>query len=66
MDINKRTSRMLTNLPLLKHNLPIISFIAINKKDYITAILAVYELNNTDLLADIFIKNYLLNLEKYI
>lgn len=66
MDINKRTSRMSANLPLLKHNLPLISFLAVNKRDYITAILAIYELNDTSLLRDIFVDNYILNMRRYI
>ena len=66
LDINKRTSRMISNLPLLKKNLPLISLLAVEKRDYITAILAVYELNNVSLLADIFVSNYLLNMKRYI
>lgn len=66
LDINKRTSRMSANLPLLKKNLPLISLLAVEKRDYITAILSVYELNNVSLLADIFVSNYLLNMKRYI
>lgn len=57
---------MSANLPLLKHNLPLISFLAVNKRDYITAILAIYELNDTSLLRDIFVDNYILNMRRYI
>jgi hypothetical protein len=39
--------------------------IQLEKKKYIVAILAIYELNNVDLLQDIWIENYLLNLERY-
>ena len=56
---------MVANLPLLKHNLPLISFLAVERKVFITAILAVYELNDVSLLADIFVQNYLLNVERY-
>jgi len=65
MDINKRTSRMSCNLPLLKHNLPLISLLAISPRDYITAILAVYELQDTSLLAQLYTDNYLLNAHRY-
>jgi hypothetical protein len=56
---------MLTNLPLLKHNLPLLSLLAIDKRTYITAILAIYELNDVNLMADLFVNNYLLNLKRY-
>lgn len=65
LDINKRTSRIMCNLPLIKHNLPVLSLIQLEKKKYIIAILAVYELNNVDLLQNIWTENYLLNLQKY-
>ena len=65
LDINKRTSRMSANLPLLKHNLPLISFLAIEKRDYIDAILAIYELNDVSLMAKLYTENYLLNMHRY-
>lgn len=66
LDINKRTSRMSANLPLLKFNLPLISLLAVEKRTYITAILAIYELNDVSLIRDIFVENYLLNMKRYI
>lgn len=66
LDINKRTSRMMCNLPLLKHRLGIISLMQIKQRDYITAVLAIYELNDVSLLAQIYTENYLLNLDRYI
>lgn len=66
LDINKRTSRMSANLPLLKHNLPLISLLAVEKRIYINAILAVYELNDVSLIRDLFVENYLLNMKRYI
>ncbi|MEF2175212.1 MAG: Fic family protein [Candidatus Absconditabacteria bacterium] len=65
LDINKRTSRIMCNLPLIKNNLPVLSLIQLEKKKYIIGILSVYELNNFDLLQNIWTENYLLNLEKY-
>lgn len=66
LDINKRTSRMSCNLPLLKNWLWIISLLQVKKRDYITAILAIYELNDPSLMASIFTDNYLLNIDRYI
>ena len=65
LDINKRTSRMVSNLPLLKHNLPLISLLAVEKRIYINAILAIYELNDVSLMGNIFVENYLLNMKRY-
>jgi len=65
LDINKRTSRMSANLPLLKHNLPLISLLAVEKRTYINAILAVYELNDVSLIRNIFVENFLLNMKRY-
>lgn len=65
LDINKRTSRILWNLPLIKHNLPVLSLVQLPKKKYISSILTIYELNNTSVLQDIWTENYLLNLKRY-
>ncbi len=64
-DINKRTSRIGSNFPLLRAGLPPISLLQVNQKDYITAILAIYELNEVSLMADLFLKNYRLNMDRY-
>ena len=66
MDINKRTSRISANIPLIKNWFAPISLLQVKEKDYILAILAIYELNDTSLMRDIFVNNYLLNLERYI
>lgn len=66
MDVNKRTSRLSCNLPLVKHHLPLISFLQAEKKQYITAILAIYELNDVSLMADLYVENYLLNMHRYV
>jgi Fic family protein len=66
MDINKRTSRIWANIPLIKNGLIPFSFLQIKDRDYINAILAVYELNDVSLIRDIFVENYLLNMKRYI
>lgn len=66
MDINKRTSRISCNIPLIKKWLIPFSFLQINDRDYINAILAIYELNDISLIRDIFVENYLLNMKRYI
>lgn len=66
MDINKRTSRISANIPLIKNWFVPFSFLQVKDRDYITAILAIYELNDTSLLRDIFVDNYILNMRRYI
>lgn len=57
-DVNKRTSRLAANISLIKNNLCPIAFIDLNERDYINAMLGVYELNKTELLEDVFVWAY--------
>ncbi len=66
MDINKRTSRISANIPLIKNWLAPISLLQTKERDYIDAILAVYELNDISLIRNLFVDNYLLNIDRYI
>jgi hypothetical protein len=53
-DANKRMSRLTANLPLIQGNLTPLSFVDVSVKDYTDGILGVYELNQVDLLRDVF------------
>lgn len=57
-DGNKRTARAMCNVPLIKANLPPISFVDFGKKDYLMAMLAFYELGDIRLLEQSFAKAY--------
>lgn len=57
-DVNKRVSRLVANIPLIRSNLSPLSFMDVSQKTYINGLLAVYELNSIDLLRDIFIFAY--------
>ena len=57
-DVNKRVSRLAANIPLIKANLTPLSFTEVPVKTYTEAILGVYELNQIDLLKDVFIWAY--------
>ncbi|OGZ62023.1 MAG: hypothetical protein A3H51_02375 [Candidatus Spechtbacteria bacterium RIFCSPLOWO2_02_FULL_38_8] len=57
-DVNKRVSRLAVNIPLMQHNLSPLSFIDVPKKDYISSLLAVYELNKIEYLRDVFMWAY--------
>ena len=64
-DVNKRTSRLSANFPLLHANLVPLSFDAIEKGDYIDAMIAIYELNNIKPLVDLYTHSYERTAEKY-
>lgn len=53
-DVNKRTSRLAANLPLIRHNLKPLSFIDVPQEEYIEGTIAVYEKRRTELLRDVF------------
>lgn len=57
-DGNKRTGRLTCNIPLLNAGLPPISFIAIDKADYLAGLIAFYETGDLALLADIVADGY--------
>lgn len=57
-DGNKRTSRVVCNVPLLQAGLPPISFVDFGKQDYIVSLLAFYELGDVRLAERCFIEAY--------
>ncbi|ERM84709.1 hypothetical protein P872_23655 [Rhodonellum psychrophilum GCM71 = DSM 17998] len=57
-DVNKRTSRLAANIPFVKNNLSPLSFVEMPSDLYIKGILGIYELNQVDLLKDVFIWGY--------
>ena len=64
-DVNKRTSRLCANIPLLRHNLVPLSFNAVDKDDYAAAVLAVYELKEPRPMADLYAASYLRTCAEY-
>lgn len=64
-DVNKRVSRLVANIPLIKNNLSPLSFTDVPKNDYINGLLAVYELNKTELLRDVFVWAYERSAKRY-
>lgn len=57
-DVNKRVSRLASNIPLIRRNLCPLSFIDVPDRAYIDGILGVYELNRIELLRDVFVWAY--------
>lgn len=54
-DVNKRTARMVANIPLIKCNLKPLSFTDVNQEDYVMSLLGVYEKNNINILHDLYV-----------
>ncbi|MFZ4536216.1 Fic family protein [Propionivibrio sp.] len=65
-DVNKRVSRIGANIPLIKHNLCPLSFIDVPEAAYIEGTLGVYELNQMELLRDVFVWAYERSCQRYL
>lgn len=65
-DVNKRVSRIGANIPLIKHNLCPLSFIDVPERAYIDGTLGVYELNQIELLRDVFVWAYERSCQRYL
>lgn len=57
-DVNKRVSRLVANIPLIRQNLSPLSFVDVPVQSYIQGLLGVYELNRIELLREVFIWAY--------
>ena len=64
-DVNKRTSRLAANIPLIRHNLCPLSFIDVPQSAYVDAMIGVYELNRIELLRDVFVWAYERSCQQY-
>ena len=64
-DINKRTSRVASNIPLLKAGLAPMSFLTMDDVAYIDGLIGAYEINNVALFREVFIAAYVLSAENY-
>ncbi len=64
-DVNKRTSRVVSNIPLLKSGFAPMSFTTMDDRAYIDGLIGVYELNNVSLFREVCIDAYLASAEKY-
>lgn len=64
-DVNKRTSRIAANIPLLKSDLAPMSFVTMEDKAYIDGLIGIYEINNISLLREVYIDAYLASAKNY-
>jgi len=58
VDVNKRTSRLSSNIPLIRRNLVPLSFIDVPEQIYIDGLIGIYELNRVELLRDLYVWAY--------
>lgn len=65
-DVNKRTSRLAANLPLLQHNLCPLTFLGVPEDTYSQAILGIYEMTRVELLRDVFVWAYERSTQEYL
>ena len=65
-DVNKRTSRLAANIPLLKENLCPLTFLDVPAQAYSRATLGVYEMNRVELLRDLYLWAYERSTKEYL
>lgn len=64
-DVNKRTARLVANIPIIKANLKPLSFTEVEQQAYVSALLGVYERNDISLIRDLYIWAYNRSSQKY-
>jgi hypothetical protein len=64
-DVNKRVSRLAANIALIKHNVCPLSFVDVPHQLYLSAMVAVYERNQIELLRDVFVWAYKRSCARY-
>jgi hypothetical protein len=64
-DVNKRTSRLAANIPLINANVVPLSFIDVPERVYIDGLIGVYEQNRVELLRDVFVWAYERSAQRY-
>ena len=64
-DVNKRTSRLAANIPLIRQNLSPLAFVDVPQDVYIDGLLAIYETNRIEVLRDVFAWAYERSCQRY-
>ena len=65
VDVNKRTARLASIIPLIKNDYVPQSFIDVDKNDYLRAMICFYEFNEAGPLADLYCWSYLRSCQHY-
>jgi Fic family protein len=64
-DVNKRTARLSANIPLIPRNLVPCSFNDIERSDYMSAMIAIYEFQEVAPIVDLYVYSYLRTCQTY-
>ena len=64
-DVNKRTARLSANIPLVRSNLVPVSFNDIERDDYSSAVIAIYEFQDIRPLLDLYVFSYMRTCAQY-
>jgi Fic family protein len=64
-DVNKRTARLVANIPMIKKNLRPLSFMDVENEAYVKALLGVYEKNDVSLFRDLYVWAYTRSAQRY-
>jgi len=65
VDVNKRTGRLMANVPLLKAGMAPLSFLNVDKTEYTRGLLSFYELGRTDVIAAAYRDGYVASASRY-
>ncbi|MCE3231269.1 MAG: hypothetical protein K0R52_1197 [Alphaproteobacteria bacterium] len=66
IDMNKRVSRLASNIPFLRHDLCPLSFIDVDEQLYMDGLLALYELNGIEVLREVYLWAYERSCQRYV
>jgi Fic family protein len=64
-DVNKRTARLVANIPLANGNLRPLSFIDVGNEAYVKSLLGIYEKNDVSLFRDLYLWAYARSAQRY-
>lgn len=65
IDVNKRTSRLCANIPMIQQNLVPLPFNDVDKNEYMNAMIAMYEINDIGPLVKLYHQSYLRACQQY-
>jgi DNA-binding transcriptional ArsR family regulator len=66
IDVNKRVSRLASNIPFIQHDLCPLSFIDVDEKAYMDGLIAIYELNRIEVLREVYVWAYERSCQRYV
>jgi len=64
-DVNKRTARLVANIPLIKQNLKPLSFTDVDRDAYAKSLIGIYEKNDISLFRDLYLWAYQRSSQRY-